>query len=115
MNRNKPLIELVTIIAKRSICAVQVGALIYDNKLRVISWGWNHSGISGMGMHAEDHAIRRSNKTRLNNSTIIVLSIRRSHIINSFPCPNCYSKIVSSGIRYVECNNHNREWMKYRI
>lgn len=114
MDKQLPYKDLCTLIAARSICAVQVGSLIYDHH-GIISWGWNHSGHTGNGAHAESEAIKRANRKRLRGSTIITVAIRRRKIINSFPCPNCYARIRNAQIRFVECHNHLREWMRYKI
>lgn len=114
VNKNLPYRELCELIAKRSICQIQVGALIYDSH-GLVSWGWNHSGHHGFGCHAEHAAITRANRKRLRNSSITVVSIRRGKFICSFPCPTCFRRIQIAQIKFVECNNHNREWMRYKI
>lgn len=114
MDKNKPYKELCQLIAKRSICQVQVGALIYDSKGCIISWGWNHVG-NGFGLCAERHAISRANKSRLVGSTILVHAYRRGRSVNSFPCVRCYQKIKKSKIKFVECNDSNKNWGVYKI
>ena len=34
----------------RSSCRVKMAAVIVDEKDRIFSWGWNHSGRDGLGM-----------------------------------------------------------------
>lgn len=114
MNKKIPYDELARIISRRSICNVQVGAVIYDS-YGVFAWGWNSSGPDGYGLCAERMAIRRASRTRLPGSTILVLSIRRAKQICSLPCPVCGAVIKSAGIAKVVCANTNGEWLTYRI
>jgi deoxycytidylate deaminase len=112
MNKSKDLIELTEIIARRSICAVRVGALIYDSH-GIISWGWNHMGTTGYGTHAEEHALSRANSSRLKGAKIIVVAIRRGKFICSLPCPNCSARLEAAGIKKIECRGLDKEWITY--
>ena len=56
--------QLAVDLLPRSTCLVQVAAVIAD-KRGIFSWGWNSSGVTGYGEHAEAAAIRRANKRRL--------------------------------------------------
>ena len=71
--------DLAVDILARSTCMVQVGAAIVDYKGSIISWGWNSSGPSGCGLHAEAHAIGRANRKRLRGATIYVASVRQKN------------------------------------
>ena len=111
MLKNKPIKELVKIIANRSQCNIKVGAVIYDN-YGIFAWGWNHSG-DGFGACAERNAIARANRKRLKDSSIIIIAFRKSKEICSFPCPKCYSVIKACKIESIYCVNQNKEWIKY--
>ncbi len=101
---------LASDILARSICSVQVGAAIED-KNGIFSWGWNSEG-SGFGLHAEVHAIRRANRTRLRGATIYVASMRRrnSKTVTSKPCPECQKLIDKWGLNVV-WRNSDGEWI----
>ena len=94
--------ELTIDLLPRSICAVQVAAVLADNH-GIFSWGTNHVGFDGMGCHAEREAIRKANRRRLEGSTIYVASVRHRNgkAINSRPCSACQSLIVKWGIKAV--------------
>ena len=95
--------QLAIDILERSTCNVKVGAAIEDKDGRLISWGWNSAGPTGLGLHAECHAIQRANRRRLHYGTIYVASVRTKHgkPINSFPCEECYKLIVKYKMRIV--------------
>ena len=82
--------ELAVDLLPRSVCSVQVASVVCDAGGNIISWGWNSVG-SGLGIHAECHAINRSNRGRLWYGTIYVASQRKRNkkIIMSKPCPDC--------------------------
>lgn len=86
--------------------------MIVDRDGRIFSWGWNHSGKDGMGMHAEEHAISRANRKRLINSTIYTAGERRrsGNIVSSFPCESCLATIVKVGIGRIVYRDKNGEW-----
>lgn len=105
MNKNLDLLELTTIIAKRSTCNVQVGAVIYDVHLRILSWGWNHAGSNGRGEHAESFALSRGNRSRFEGATIITVAIRRGKRICSLPCIGCAKKITRAKLAYVNAQD----------
>lgn len=94
--------EIAETILSRSVCCVQVGAAIADRSGRIISWGWNSVG-NGWGLHAEDHAIRRANKRRLEGSTIYVASqrARNKKVIPSAPCEDCQLLINNWGLNVL--------------
>jgi len=59
--------DLAIDLTKRSICAVRVAAVLWD-QYGIFSWGWNSAGPDGFGQCAEIHAISRANKARLAGS-----------------------------------------------
>jgi deoxycytidylate deaminase len=77
-------------ILHRSSCHVQVGAVIADHH-GIFSWGWNHSGPTGFGIHAEIHALVRANHSRLRGATLYVAGQRRRNgkFVPALPCPEC--------------------------
>lgn len=81
--------ELVLDLIPRSICEVQVAAVIADRH-GIFAWGWNSAG-AGLGLHAETHAIQRANKRRLSGATIYVASVRsrNNKTVFSKPCVEC--------------------------
>lgn len=95
--------QLTLDLLPRSICSVQVAAVIAD-KRGIFSWGWNSVG-SGFGEHAEVAAIRRANKRRLRGATIYVATQRmRSFgpkMVNSMPCFGCEALIMKRGLNVV--------------
>lgn len=90
MNTKADPKELAVSLIKRSVCAVQVAAVIED-RYGVFSWGWNHMGNTGLGTHAEEHAMSRANVDRLKYSTIYVAASRRrnSKTVTAKPCEGC--------------------------
>ena len=105
MNKQLEIHDLTKYLAARSTCSVKVGAVIYDDDFRILSWGWNHSGSNGFGECAERYAIRRSNRKRLNGSTICIVSIRRNKMITSLPCMKCAAAIKRAKIKFVEAQH----------
>jgi pyrimidine deaminase RibD-like protein len=93
--------ELVIDLLPRSICSVQVAAVLADS-FGIFSWGWNSVG-SGTGEHAEAAAVRRANKRRLEGATLYVASRRKrnSKTINSKPCDECSLIIRSWNLKVV--------------
>lgn len=88
--------QLVIDLLPRSICSVQVAAVIADSH-GILSWGWNNVG-EGYGQHAENHAIWRANKRRLAGAATIYVASRRMRgfgpkAINSRPCEECMKLI----------------------
>lgn len=105
MLKNIPPKELAIDLLARSVCSVQVAAVIYDS-YGIFSWGWNSLGPDGFGWHAEAHAISRANRQRLAGSTIAVASRRKKSgsIICSKPCDICMKRIIKAqlGIIYLD-------------
>lgn len=92
--------ELAEAVMRRSVCHVQVGAVIYD-RTGPFSWGWNGPGHNGLGLHAEVMAMRRANPDRLWGATIAVASRWKKHgkVAPSKPCDACAAAIQAVGLR----------------
>ena len=86
--------ELVIALLKRSICAVQVAAVLTD-RWGTYSWATNHIGFDGLGQHAEAECLRRANRRRLEGSTLYVAAVRRRNgkVLSGRPCEAC-SRII---------------------
>lgn len=104
--------QLAIDIMKRSICVVRVGACITDRSGSICGWGWN-SCWTGYGIHAEIHAIKRTNHSRLEGATVYVASerSRNSKAINSRPCESCQPFIKKWGLRAV-FRSSSGEWVE---
>lgn len=102
--------QLAVDLLPRSICSVQVAAVLADSH-GIFAWGWNSVG-SGFGEHAEAAAIRRASKRRLQGATIYVASRRNRNgkAINSMPCPNCDERIQASKINRAVYRVGNKAW-----
>lgn len=105
--------ELAIDLLPRSICRVQVAAVIADAH-GIFSWGWNSVG-NGDGEHAEAAAIRRSSRHRLRRATIYIASRRKRNkkMVCSKPCPECWGLLEGSGLRKVCWLEANGVWMEY--
>lgn len=101
--------ELTEDLLNRSICSVQVAAVLADHG-GIFSWGWNSAGL-GLGLHAEVHAIQRANRERLRGATIYVASQRRRNkkVVLSKPCEDCQRLIDKWDLR-VFYRLANGEW-----
>lgn len=90
--------DIVLGLLDRSSCAVQVAACLVD-KWGVYAWGWNSSGLSGMGECAEKHCLRRANPKRLSTATLYVAARRRKngHTVTARPCLSCQRLIRRVG------------------
>lgn len=104
--------QLAIDLLDRSICCVQVAAVLSDIDGRIFAWGWNNSGISGMGQHAEQHAIMRANRARLKESTLTTAAKRRKsgNTVISLPCFDCMQILVKAKIGNIEYRNKQGEW-----
>lgn len=100
MMTNKDPRELADALTRRSICAVQVSAVLADTH-GVFGWGWNSAGVTGLGEHAEAAAVRRANRKRLAGATIYVAARRRRNgkMVVAAPCLGCQTKL--RGVRVV--------------
>ena len=102
--------KLAVDLLPRSICSVQVAAVIADDS-GIFSWGWNSVG-SGLGEHAEAAAIRRANKDRLETATIYVAAQRNRNgkIVLSKPCEDCAKRLRAAGIYLVYYRLASGRW-----
>lgn len=103
--------KLAIALLARSICSVQVAAVIAD-KHGIFSWGWNSVG-SGFGEHAEAAALRRANRDRLVGATIYVASRRQrnSKAILSKPCDSCDARIVKAELANIIYRSAEGVWL----
>ena len=104
--------ELAESILERSVCQVQVGAVITD-KHGIISWGWNSSGADGLGICAERHAILRANRNRLKGAEIYVAAVRvrNGKVLNAFPCKECQGYLERYKIHRIHWRTDEGKWM----
>lgn len=102
--------QLAIDLMARSICSVQVAAVVADY-YGIFGWGWNSVG-GGFGEHAEAAAIRRSSKKRLRNSTLYVASQRKRNgkMVYSLPCYECRCVIAKNHIGDVYYRDDNGHW-----
>ena len=77
---------------KRSTCAVQVGAVLWD-KRGFVAAGWNHMGDSGFGEHAETACLKRTPHKKAVGAVMWVVARRKKskNPVNSSPCAFCWS------------------------
>lgn len=94
--------DLTLRVMLRSICAVQVGAVIEDDH-GIFGWGWNHAGPTGLGQHAEVDCLKRSNMKRQRGATLYVASqrFRNAKPVTSAPCERCRGWLEARGINRV--------------
>lgn len=104
--------ELAIDLLPRSICSVQVAAVIAD-KHGIFAWGWNSAG-SGFGEHAEAAAIRRANRDRLVGATLYVASrrSRNKRSVLSMPCDACNRRVVNAHIGTVWYRDQHEKWIE---
>lgn len=104
--------ELAIDLLPRSICTVQVAAVIAD-KRGIFAWGWNSAG-NGFGEHAEAAAIRRGSRDRMVGATIYVASRRQrtGRAVMSLPCDKCLSRILKAEFSSVWYRDHAGVWRK---
>lgn len=109
MDTNKDPKQLVLALLKRSVCAVQVGSVLVD-AWGAYAWGWNGSGLSGMGEHAEAAVIRRANRRRVSGSVLYVAACRRRNgkPVTARPCHDCQRLIRE--VRAVIYRDGSGEW-----
>lgn len=103
--------QLAVDLLDRSICAVQVAAVISDNR-GIFAWGWNSSGPTGFGQHAECHCILRANRDRAVGATLYVAARRRRNgkPVLAMPCDDCARFITWAGIGKAVYRCQNGEW-----
>ncbi len=102
--------QLAIDLLPRSICQVQVAAVLADD-YGIFAWGWNSAG-NGFGEHAEAAAIRRANKKRLTTSTIYVASqrMRNGKMVMSKPCEDCMKRIRAKNIYLIWYRTASGKW-----
>lgn len=100
MKKSLELVDLARMVARRSPCRVQVGAVISDSR-GVIAWGWNHAGPDGLGLCAERMALQRANRARLAHARLTIVALRRGREITSKPCACCHRAILAAGVPHV--------------
>jgi len=116
MDKSAPPKLFVQAVLRRSIVNVQVGALIVDRKGRYIQWAWNSVG-SGLGLHAEVHAISRSSRRRLKGSTILVAGRwkKSGNLVTAKPCPACMAVIKAVGLAKVIYQTKTGTWEELSV
>lgn len=110
MNLKAHPTEIAATLLERSVCSVQVGSCIQDS-WGVFSWGWNSSGPDGLGEHAEQHCIRRANRSRFGGATMYIAAKRRRNgrMVTAKPCPECLQAIQKRGL-FVVYRDGFGEW-----
>lgn len=111
MNTNRTPQQLVLDLLPRSICSVQVAAVLAD-KRGIFGWGWNSMGPTGYGEHAEVHCLKRSNRDRAKGAELFVASIRgrNGKFVMSKPCEKCQGWIEAYGVRRVWWRSGDGLW-----
>ena len=104
--------DLAVDLLPRSICSVQVAAVLTD-KHGIYSWGWNNVGTC-YGMHAEIHCLLRANRKRLPGSTLYVASQRQRNLkpVTSKPCLECAAAIRWAKIGKVLWRAGDERWIE---
>jgi deoxycytidylate deaminase len=104
--------DLSTDILERSICRVQVGAVLLDGAGHILSWGWNSVG-RGFGLCAERHAVGRANRARLDGSTTIYVAAKRKRngkVVSARPCPKCRA-VLDKNVIVVVYRDADGRWV----
>ena len=101
--------EVCLNLLKRSDCNVQVAAVLSD-KHGIFAWGWNHSGPSGMGEHAEENCLKRASHKRANGAVMWIAGRYRKskNTVNSSPCAFCWSLLKNC--KYVCYRAKDGSW-----
>lgn len=105
--------ELAIDLLPRSVCNVQVAAVIVDHG-RICGWGWNSLGPTGLGLHAEHHACTRVSKERAIGGIIYVAAKRRknSKIVTARPCLDCFDRIRAMGLDHIWYRDAEGQWIR---
>ena len=116
MNTKADPREIATTLLGRSVCSVQVAAVLRD-RWGVFAWGWNTMGPEGLGQHAEAHAIGRANRSRLEGATMFVAASRKRNgrNVTAQPCSACWRLTGAAGIRTVFFRNGEGKWQSLSI
>lgn len=100
--------ELAVDLLPRSICLVQVAAVLADD-YGIFSWGWNSVG-EGLGEHAEHHCYKRANKQRIRGATLYVAARwKDGKVCKAKPCVRC-GKIVKAYNLIVVYRDGDGSW-----
>lgn len=103
MNRTAPD-DMVRRVARRATGPFKLGAVLVDRQGRVFAWGWSHNGrgLNGRSVHAEEHAIRRANPSRLRGAVLHVARVGKRGLLLAKPCARCQQMLDSVGalVRY---------------
>ena len=113
MARNKDPKELVIKLLKRSSCAVQTAAVLTTNGI-VTATGWNHSGCTGFGCHAEEMLFKRANLKHIPKSVLYVAAKRKKSgsSVMAKPCAFCHS--FAKNCAYIIYRDKRNEWITMR-
>ncbi len=119
MNTKKGARELAIDLLERSLCRIQVAAVLSD-KHGIFSWGWNYCGPDCKGLHAEDHAISRANRKRLRGARLTVAGrrVQTGRWVCSRPCekktksnrPSCLELARIHGIQTIDFMTKAGTW-----
>ena len=104
--------ELSLNLLTRSICQIQVSAVITDSYGHIIAWGWNSMGPTGYGLCAERHALTRCNRKRLTGGTIYVAGQYKDKdkMVPAKPCSVCQAVIRGYKLKVV-WRSKEGEWV----
>lgn len=101
--------ELCVELLSRSICSVQVAAVLYDRK-GILAWGYNHAG-DGFGEHAEAMVLKRANRKRIPHAVLVLAARRRKsrNPVTARPCKKCIPLVSQCLI--VAYRNKEGDWV----
>lgn len=107
--------DLAIDLLRRSACKVRMAAVISDRH-GIYAWGWNHS-LGDYSMHAEIHALSRSNPSRRKDSTITVAGERAKsgNVVLSRPCEDCLTRLKTHGILSMRYQDKEGNWWNERV
>lgn len=118
MNTRVDRRQLAIDLCSRSSCHTRMAAVISDS-YGIFSWGWNSMGPTGLGTHAEEHAVSRANQRRLRGSVVTVAGYRigaQPRFVFACPCKErCWPLLKRVGIKTVEFMHPDQCWTFYRI
>lgn len=103
--------QLAVDLLDRSECAVQVAAVLGDDH-GIFAWGWNSSGPTGFGQHAECHCILRANRDRAVGAVLYVAARRKrnARAVLAMPCDGCQRLIVWAEVGKVIYRCPDGKW-----
>ncbi len=115
MNTRKEARNLAEDISGRSICKVQVGAVLNDG-YGIFKWAWNHPGPNCKGAHAEAEALKKVNRRRLRGAKITIAAFRKGKMILARPCEDlCLPLLKKYGLKIMEYTTKENVWKTERI